>query len=66
MKNKTKDNLKNLSYAEAMLKLLSMSENSFKQGKYKSISKTFKDLEKRIKKFHQDRNGLKKDVHPIV
>ena len=42
MKNKTKDNLKNLSYAEAMLKLLSMSENSFKQGKYNRYQKHLK------------------------
>ena len=48
--------IKNISDAEAMLKILSMSEKSIKQGKAKFIRKAFKDLKRRINEFHKEQS----------
>lgn len=39
----------------ALLKILSISSHELKKGKYKSISKTFKDTRKRIDTFRKKR-----------
>ncbi|HCY77969.1 MAG TPA: prevent-host-death protein [Ignavibacteriales bacterium] len=42
----------------AMLKLLALSTKSIKEGKVKSLQKTFKDLDKKIKEFKKLKNDL--------
>lgn len=46
-----KNNIKNMTDAEALLCLLKMSEESIKNGKAIPFKKAFKDLDKKIKKF---------------
>ena len=44
--------------AIALLKLLTLSEQSIKKGNYKSLDKTFKDVRKRIDEFKRGQNEI--------
>ena len=43
----------------AMLKLLTLSTKSIKEGKAKSIKKAFSDLQKKIDKFNKEQSEIK-------
>ena len=51
----TKDmKVEKMKEAEALLKVLSLSEYNMKQGKYKLLKQAFSDVRKRIDRFKKD------------